>query len=58
LELIVKDMIHKRLSAADDSTLCGDQGKKIYLSSQVNCPKCIELMELLNFPKSEAKKLI
>jgi hypothetical protein len=45
-------LIHKRILGNCNETLCEKAGAKIYLSTQVTCPKCLELMELVKPAKS------
>ena len=37
-------VIHKCKSEVDSNTLCGGQGRKSHLSSQVTCSKCNQIM--------------
>ncbi len=45
--LIVNEqvLVHKRKLGNRNETLCEGDGAKIYLSSRVTCPKCLELLD-------------
>ena len=42
---LLENMVHKRLLANVNQTLCQVAGAKTYSSSQITCPQCLELMQ-------------